>query len=101
MDASKQIFRKSVAIFFIGLMMLASCHNLIEHHSEYANNQRHFCVLCHQVMVGPSPPIYFKAYKIRIEPTAIIVLKIEIHQLTRIAHLFLRGPPLYFHLTIK
>lgn len=95
MHKDKDIFHKSVSLFFIGVMLLISFHNLIEHHGDLSNSQNHHCVLCHQVMMEPSPSISITKPNIVLPSKVITVIRVFFNKGTHLKHLFVRGPPLF------
>lgn len=94
MKRSKDIFNKSVSLFFIGIVLLISLHNLIEHHDGLSNGQNHYCVLCHQVMIEPSPALEMAELQIILQSKIISRTNIFFKKETRFEHLFVRGPPI-------
>lgn len=93
MCKDKDIFYNSVTLFFVGVMLFISFHNLIEDHGNLSTSQNHYCVLCHQEMIEPAPLISITKPYILLQSKIIIVVILFLKKQTSFRYLFVRGPP--------
>ncbi|MFA5574221.1 MAG: hypothetical protein WC994_04115 [Brumimicrobium sp.] len=97
MGKFKDILHKGFAVFFIGLMLLISFHNLVDYHAESSHSHAHNCAICHQVMIEETPTVSIPKLLNFYTQKFVVKAKIGFTQKNQLKHLFVRGPPFSFY----